>query len=91
MTLTVPPLFGAIAYDDAETLIGTLAPTGGVGPYEVVAIWPGGAASALAPARLALAIWRGRVPRPRATLRARGDRPAAAWRVRDIRPERVWR
>ena len=38
MTLTVPPLFGAIAYDDAETLIGTLAPTGGVGPYEVVAI-----------------------------------------------------
>ena len=38
MTLTVPDLSGALAYDDAETLIGTLAPTGGVGPYEVVAI-----------------------------------------------------
>ena len=91
MTLTVPDLSGALAYDADETLIGTLAPTGGVGPYEVVAIWPGGAASALAPARLALAIWRGRVTRPRATLRARVERPPAPWRARESRPEGVWR
>ena len=38
MTLTVPDLSGALAYDADETLIGTLAPTGGVGPYEVVAV-----------------------------------------------------
>lgn len=40
MTLAVPPLAGAVAWDDAETLIGTLAPTGAVGPWEVVAIGP---------------------------------------------------
>lgn len=40
MTLAVPPLAGAVAWDDDETLIGTLAPTGAVGPWEVVAIGP---------------------------------------------------
>jgi len=42
MTFTVPPLSGAVAYDAAETLIGTLAPTGGTGPYEFIGISGGG-------------------------------------------------
>lgn len=44
MTLTVPPIDGGqIDHDAGETLVGTLAPTGGVAPYEVVAAGlPGG-------------------------------------------------
>lgn len=38
MTITVPNLSGAVAWDDSETLIGTLAPSGGTAPYEIVAI-----------------------------------------------------
>jgi hypothetical protein len=50
---TVPPLTGDVDHDDAPALIGTLAPTGGAAPYEVVLIGPGHlaiAADAAAPA-----------------------------------------
>lgn len=62
MTLTVPPLSGAVDWDDYETLIGTLAPTGADGPCEVVAIGPEAlawaAAAEAAQAQVAGA-WRG--------------------------------
>ena len=59
MTITVPALTAEIAHDASENLIGTLAPTGGVGPYEVVAIWP--AAGAVPDGVvLSLVAWRGR-------------------------------
>ena len=63
MTLVVPPLSGAVAHDDPETLIGTLAPTGGAAPYEVIAIWPAGPANGFDPDRVALGIWRERFER----------------------------
>ncbi|SFJ35922.1 hypothetical protein SAMN05216258_1554, partial [Albimonas pacifica] len=34
--IAVPTLVGAVEHDAGETLIGTLAPTGGTPPYEVV-------------------------------------------------------
>jgi len=87
MTLVVPPLSGAVAHDDPETLIGTLAPTGGAAPYEVIAIWPAGPANGFDPDRVALGIWRERESRPVAVWRGRDERPAASWRGRHTRPE----
>jgi len=90
VTITVPTLTAEIAHDAPETLVGTLAPTGGVGPYVIVAIWPAGPATDFDPDRVALAVWRGREARPAATWRTRAARPAAAWRGREIRPEATW-
>ena len=90
MTITVPTLTGAVAHDDPETLIGTLSPSGGTPPYEIVAIWP--ASGALGdPDRIAIATWRDRQPRPAAVWRGRAVRPAATWRERQTRPEATWR
>ena len=41
MTVTVPPISGAVDWDDPEAVVGTLAPTGGTPPYTFVAIAPG--------------------------------------------------
>ncbi len=90
MTLVVPTLVAAVEHDAPETLIGTLAPTGGTPPYEVVAIWPAGPATDFDPDRVALGVWRGRATRPAAAWRARAARPTAAWRGREIRPEATW-
>ena len=67
MTITLPALTAEITHDAEETPIGTLAPTGGVGPYEVVAIWPAGDETDFDPDLVALAVWRGREIRPEAT------------------------
>ena len=87
MSISIPPLSGSVEHDDAETLIGTLAPTGGTPPYELVAIWPAGPETAFDPDRVALGVWRDRVIRRAVAWRARGERPAAAWRGRETRPE----
>lgn len=90
MTITVPILTAEIAHDAPETLIGTLAPTGGVGPYEIVAIWPasGSVPDGIVPS---LAEWRGRAALPGATWRARETLGSAAWRSRITLPEATWR
>ena len=90
MTLTVPTLTVTVDHDADETLLGTLAPTGGVGPYEVVAIWPAGPATNFDPDRIALGVWRDRAARPAVAWRERETRPAASWRGRETRPEATW-
>ena len=90
MTIAVPTLTAEIAHDASENLIGTLAPTGGVGPYEVVAIWP--AAGAVPDGVvLSLVAWRGREDLSAAEWRERTTVDAAAWRGRITLPETTWR
>ncbi|SFJ17158.1 hypothetical protein, partial [Albimonas pacifica] len=79
-----------VEHDAGETLIGTLAPTGGTPPYEVVAIWPAGPVTGFDPDRIVLGVWRDRAARSAAPWRVRASRPAAAWRTRQTRPEAIW-
>lgn len=87
MPLAVSPLTGAVDFDAAEIDLGTLAPTGGVPPYEIVAIWPAGPASDFDPDALFLGVRRGRAALSAATWRPRAVLPAAVWRGREILPE----
>ncbi|MDF2232160.1 hypothetical protein P2H44_06300 [Albimonas sp. CAU 1670] len=88
--ISVSPLVGATDFDGAEIDLGTLAPTGGVPPYEIVAIWPAGPVSGFDPDRIVLGVRRDRAARSAAPWRVRASRPAAAWRMRQTRPEATW-
>jgi len=85
----VPTLVGAVNHDDPETLIGTLAPTGGVGPYVVVAIWPavGDVPDGLV---LPLADWRAAVVMPQNGWRAPATLAETRWRGPITLPEADW-
>ncbi len=87
--IAVPTLVGAVEHDAPETLIGTLAPTGGVGPYEVVAIWP--AVGDLPEGHvLPLAAWRGPAALPEGGWRAPTILAGAGWRGPTTLPEADW-
>ena len=89
MTITVPTLTAEIAHDAEETLIGTLAPTGGVGPYEVVAIWPA-AGDPPEGHVLPLAAWRSPAALPESGWRAPAVLAGAGWRAPTTLPEADW-
>lgn len=90
MTITAPTLTATIAHDADKTLIGTLAPTGGVGPYKVLMLWPAGPGRRVAPNRLGLFSWPERALHEDATWTPREGRPAATWRPREARSEVFW-
>ena len=89
MTITLPALTAEITHDAEETPIGTLAPTGGVGPYEVVAIWP--AAGDPPEGRvLPLAAWRSPAALPESDWRSPAVLAEAGWRGPVTLPEADW-